>query len=120
MESITIYDGKKEINVFDWDSADCSLEKILLAKDDSNNNIYLFVANREWPEKLKDMLPQTEPSPERIKIFQLVKNIKHEFERPQSYFEKISEYKTKEYACTGEEVYALVKKTAIPMIKKVK
>ena len=114
---IPIFDGSKKVDAFDGHTGDCSLEKTLLAKDNSQN-IYLFIARRSPPTDSKTLLMQYQPSPERIQAFILVNNYDAKIlsKPPIAYFDKMGEYLTDESVCTEEEVYELMKKKANSLI----
>ncbi len=107
---IPVYDGLKEIKVYDGDTADCSFEKTLLAKN--NNEIYLFTATKI--NSADFTVSQAKPARQDIKIFKLVHNDENNQDKMtfEFYFKKIEEQKTSKTACTSDEVYELIKQTA--------
>lgn len=94
--------------VYDWNSADCSLQKVMLIK--KNDSVYLIVAYRSDSDESKDITSQAQPSPLLIKLFKLV-------ESNSSYFLRISEHESSKPVCDASDVYKEMKIIANSSLK---
>lgn len=103
---ILVFDGNSKIDVRDWDSADCSIEKIILAIPDEKK-IFLVVATRATSESI-DIIPQNNPMPQIIKLYELRKNNDSAPGYSNYFFRKISQVKTSRLACDESDVYGLM------------
>lgn len=105
-----------QIPIYDWDSADCSLQKMMLIT--KNGTTYLAVAYRSHKDHTAEMTPQSERAPQNIKLYKLIYNPPTNLnDRFFGYFMKISEHKTKASACSAEEVYQQIKTFADSTLK---
>ncbi len=94
--------------IYDWDSAECSLEKMMLLK--KNGTVYLAVAYRSEKDDATERTPQPEPAPQHIKIFKLV-------DEPVWHFQRVAQEKTKASVCEAGDVYKEMQKFADSTIK---
>ena len=110
MQEIKVFDGSKPVNVYDWDSADCCLEKMTLIRD-KLKIVYLITAGRTFGffTDKGDIFPQNEPSPQTIRIYMLVGN-SGDLGFPRNYFKKIAEAKGIGTACKSSDVYSIMRK----------
>jgi len=108
MQEIRVFDGAKTISVYDWDSADCSLEKVMLVRD-KGSDVYLIISDRSPDPRDKRILPQNKPEQQKIRIFKLASNESdnevESSDHTRNYFKKIAEEQGKTSACEAVDVY---------------
>lgn len=106
MQEIKVFDGLKAISVYDWDSADCSLEKVILAQD-KGSEVFLIISDRSTDADNKIITPQNKPAPQHIRIFKLTSNNDEieSSEHTRDYFKKIADEKGKSAVCEAADVY---------------
>jgi hypothetical protein len=116
-QAIKIFDGKTEVQIHDWDSADCSLEKMMLIK--SRSSVYLVLAHRSSKENSTEIISQNAPAPEVLRLFELteVGKAKNEYGKSHIFFQKTAERKTTEGFCGADEIYSAMQKFADEAMK---
>ncbi len=119
LQTIRIYDGNKDIQVHDWDSAECSLEKIVLVRKQAS--IYLVVANRSSTDKSTEIIPQNAPAPQTLRLFQLTEvgkaSLQQGHGKSRVFFQKVTEHKTTDELCSADEVYRAMQTFADETVK---
>jgi hypothetical protein len=126
LQTIKVFDGKKEIQVHEGDFAECSFEKMLLTK--RGESLYLVLANRSSKDRSNETLSVSTPAPQLLRLFELVqvgkpvsgsefsksKNAKpdSEFGKSRVFFKKIAERKTTEAFCAADAIYPAMQEFA--------
>jgi hypothetical protein len=109
MQEIGIFDGSQPIEVYDWDTADCSLEKMMLIRN-RDYKVYLITGSRTFVPGDTRIVPQNEPQPQIVRIFELVPNSSGSPGFPRAYFTKIIETTTgKQAVCEAADVHRMMK-----------
>lgn len=104
MQEILVFNGKEQIRVYDWDSADCSIEKMMLIKE-KDSTVYLLIGGRVGISGEGEVIPLSDPAPETIIIYQLVANHFNAVGYPRCYFQKVTETITESRVCGANDVY---------------
>ncbi len=106
MQEIRVFDGSKTVSVYDWDSADCSLEKAILVRD-KGPDVYLIISDRLFGTGSKKITPQNEPAPQIIRFFKLTSNANEieSSDHTRDYFKKITEEQGDIAVCEATDVY---------------
>jgi hypothetical protein len=110
-----VWRGNTELHLFDWNSADCALQKIQVRT--RNGEVYLLVSTRRLSSET--IQPQSAPAVQDIEIFKLVDN--KEFDekglmgRGQKYFYSVGTAATRDELCSTEAVNKALDNTPIPV-----
>lgn len=102
MQDIPIFDKEgKNIEVSDWDSADCSIVKYMLVKNQKDKSIYLLTTHRQ------DKFPKPQYEPSKQLVTGYILTIGSEKDGTPLFFRQKFSFVSKKQVCSGQEIQSL-------------
>lgn len=105
-QDVPVFDGEKPVEIYDWDTADCSYQKMALLES-GNSKLFLITAVR-LPSASREIQPQYLPALQRINVFELIDNKESIPGLPRRYFKKTMSAEGGRAVCERDDVYKLI------------
>lgn len=113
LSEVGVFENDNKINVYDWSSPDCSIEKYALFKKDSD--IYLLISRRKISMKNDNYISPQNMKAQQEVSFYLMKRYKTSIDQDdyvsigrEMFFLRVSKLLSSQEACESDDVYSIM------------